>query len=80
MSAPVPASQSLLHRAAALADGMSDGELARAVRRGELVRLQRGSYIDGELPADAELRHAMVVAATIPGLRLAGVVSHTSAA
>jgi hypothetical protein len=70
----------LVRRAEALADGMSDDELARRVRRGELVRLQRGTYASGPLPdATAEL-HATVVIATVAGLRLPGAVSHLSAA
>jgi predicted transcriptional regulator of viral defense system len=70
----------LLRRAAALADGMTDDELARLVRRGELVRLQRGTYASGALPTADDERHAAVVMATATGLRLPGTVSHISAA
>ena len=35
----------------ALTEGWSDGELARAVRSGELSRLRRGVYVDAVLPA-----------------------------
>jgi len=70
----------LLRRAAALADGMTDDELARLVRRGELVRLQRGTYASAGLPKDRGERHAAIVRATVAGLRLPGAVSHLSAA
>jgi hypothetical protein len=73
---PVP----LLHRAHAIAEGMTDGELARLVRRGELTRLQRGAYRrDSDVLTDTA-RHAAVVAATVAGLRVPGIVSHVSAA
>jgi hypothetical protein len=70
----------LLRRSDALADGLTDGELARAVRRGELSRLRRGAY----LPEPSELagrdRHAAVVAAALADLTLPAAVSHLSAA
>ena len=70
----------LLRRTDALAGGMTDGELARSVRRGELSRLRRGAY----LPEPSELgrreRHAAVVAAAVADLQLPAVVSHLSAA
>jgi hypothetical protein len=69
----------LIRRADALADGMNDAELARLVRRGELTRLQRGTYLP-DLPADGAARHATVVRATVADLRTPGVVSHHSAA
>lgn len=69
----------LLRRTDALADGMSDGELARMVRRGELVRLQRGTYLP-DLPLAGSPRHAAVVRATVADLRTPAVVSHVSAA
>ncbi len=52
------------------------------VRRGELRRLQRGTYAHApaELPSDAVARHRLAVLATIPGLRSPAVVSHLSAA
>src|SRR3712207_9277276 len=52
------------------------------VRRGELRRLQRGTYAHSpaELPTDAVARHRLTVLATIPGLRSPAVVSHLSAA
>jgi predicted transcriptional regulator of viral defense system len=72
----------LLRRADAVADGFSDVELARLVRRGELARLQRGTYLTDPTAAPAELaaRHALRVAATISDLRVPAVVSHLSAA
>ena len=79
---PVPEIPRLLRRADALALGFSDDELAAQVRRGELVRLQRGSYVrtPAQVPIEQSARHRLVVAATIAGLRLTGVVSHASAA
>jgi predicted transcriptional regulator of viral defense system len=75
-----PSMTDLLRRSAALADGMTDDELARLVRRGELFRLVRGTYASGGLPTDDDERHAAVVMATVAGLRLPGAVSHLSAA
>lgn len=76
------ATSSLLRRADALARGFTDDELAAQVRRGELVRVQRGSYVHSPagLPTDQALRHRLTVAATVGGLRIPGFVSHTSAA
>ncbi|MGY1745734.1 hypothetical protein [Blastococcus sp. SYSU D00695] len=65
-----------LLRPAALAQGLSDDELARMVRRRELVRLQRGAYVEPDTLPDDRLR----ITATMAGLRVPGVVSHTSAA
>jgi hypothetical protein len=59
---------------------MTDRELARLVRRGELTRLQRGTYLHDATPLTGPARHATVVAATLAGLRIPGVVSHVSAA
>jgi hypothetical protein len=72
----------LLTRTDALADGFSDGELARMVRRGDLIRVQRGVYLPSEAGrvASAAERHRLVIAATMRGLRIPGVVSQTSAA
>jgi hypothetical protein len=72
----------LVRRADALAGGFSDGELARMVRRGELLRLQRGAYLpaDPGVPNSAAERHRIVIAATVRGLKVPGVVSHASAA
>ncbi|TQN37513.1 hypothetical protein FHU33_4165 [Blastococcus colisei] len=82
MIAEEPGHPVFLRRAAALRDGFSDAELARAVQRKELVRLQRGTYVEstGTLPDDAAARHTLMVAATVAGLSIPGVVSHASAA
>ena len=72
----------LWRRRDALTAGYSDAELARQVRRGEIARLQRGTYLTGSPvpPRDAEARHRLVVAATVAELRVPAVVSHASAA
>jgi predicted transcriptional regulator of viral defense system len=72
----------LVRRADALIEGFSDAELARLVRRKELNRLQRGTYTEGTAPAslDRESRHALVVSATVAGLRTPTIVGHQSAA
>ncbi|MGY1630971.1 type IV toxin-antitoxin system AbiEi family antitoxin domain-containing protein [Geodermatophilus sp. SYSU D01186] len=67
----------LLRRVDALAGGLSDGELARLVRRGDLERLQRGAFLSAGAAVD---RHRAGVVATVAGLRRPGVVSHASAA
>ncbi|MGY2076457.1 type IV toxin-antitoxin system AbiEi family antitoxin domain-containing protein [Blastococcus sp. SYSU DS0828] len=64
----------------ALTEGWSDGELARAVRSGELSRLRRGAYVDAVLPAGPAAQHALLVEATVALLRRPAVVSHQSAA
>lgn len=77
MSEIIPGRSRPLRRVDALASGFSDGELARMVRRGELLRLQRGSY----LPAGSAMTgHRAVVLATVAELRRPGAVSHLSAA
>jgi hypothetical protein len=52
------------------------------VRRKELSRLLRGTYTEGSalLPMDPASRHALVVPATIAGLRTPAIVGHQSAA
>ncbi len=73
----IPGGTGPLRRVDALTHGFTDGELARMVRRGELLRLQRGSY----LPAGSTLTgHRAVVRAAVAELRRPGVVSHLSAA
>ena len=64
----------------AVRDGWSDDELGRLVRSGHLSRLRRGAYVDGTLPSDAAASHALLVRATLAGLRRPAVVSHQSAA
>lgn len=60
---------------------LSPAELARAERRGELVRLRRGSYLRAaDLPSDPADRHRRLVAATWPLLGEGAVLSHCSAA
>lgn len=72
----------LLRRADAVVEGYTDAELARMVRRKELSRLQRGTYAAGSavLPVDAASRHALLVLATVGGLRTPAIVGHQSAA
>ncbi|TFV69004.1 hypothetical protein E4P39_21865 [Blastococcus sp. CT_GayMR19] len=70
----------LVLRRAALADGRSDEELARLIRRRTWARVRRGAYLDGQLPTTAVARHALLVAATLADLRRPAVVSHQSAA
>jgi hypothetical protein len=45
-----PSDTPLLLRREALAAGLSDDELGRLVRAGELNRLRRGAYVDSVLP------------------------------
>jgi very-short-patch-repair endonuclease len=67
-------------RRKALAAGFSDDELAALVRTREWVRLRRGAYLDGPLPADVLIRHRLLVTATVAALRKPAVISHQSAA
>ena len=69
----------VLRRDAVLA-GWSDEELGRFARSGQWSRIRRGAYADGQLPANAVARHALLVAATLGSLRRPAVVSHQSAA
>ena len=74
-----PHAPRLVLRSAALNEGYSDAELARLVRRRELVPLQRGAYLAE--PASTEVvRQRAIVAATVAGLRTGGVIGHASAA
>ncbi len=64
------------------AAGVTDDELRRMHRRGELARIAPGAYVD---PADARLhrradRHLLQVAAAVPRIAADAVVSHQSAA
>lgn len=70
----------LVLRRTAIAEGRSDEELARLIRRRSWARVCRGAYLDGQLPATAIARHALLVAATSADLRRPAVVSHQSAA
>ena len=65
-----------------LAAGVTDDELRRLLRTGELTALQRGAYA---ARADPKLRcpedrHALLVAAAVPRVAPDAVVSHVSAA
>lgn len=77
----IPESQLIL-RASALSSGCTDDELARMRRRGAIQSLQRGAYIPANAPAavDQRERHRAKIRATVAGLRLPAVISHTSAA
>lgn len=72
-----PLGRPVLSRAAALAAGFDDRDLARAVRRGELTRVRRGAYVD---PATGPPRHRALVLATVPALQDGSAASHASAA
>jgi predicted transcriptional regulator of viral defense system len=78
---PEPRPQ-LWRRGDAIAGGYSDAELARRIRRGEIARLQRGTYLTdpAAMPDEAAARHRLTVTATMAELRLPTVVSHVSAA
>ena len=79
MDSSSPADRLVLRRAA-IADGRSDEELARLIRRQSWARVRRGAYVDGQLPTTGVARHALLVAATLAELRRPAVVSHQSAA
>jgi hypothetical protein len=70
----------LLLRRDAVTSGISDGELGRLTRAGELQRLRRGAYVDAILPTSRTERHRLLIRATLAGLRREAVVSHQSAA
>jgi hypothetical protein len=77
---PTDRDAELVLRRDAVQNGWSDEELARLARAGQWNRLRRGAYLDGQLPGTAVARHALLVAATLAGLRRSAVVSHQSAA
>ncbi|CAM2847219.1 hypothetical protein [Skermania piniformis] len=67
-----------LHRRTALAAGYTDAELRRCYRSPGWTRLRAGSYLPpGDI--DAERRHRLLAAATLPGLAAGSVLSHQSA-
>jgi hypothetical protein len=70
----------LVLRRSAVAEGWSDDELARRLRRGELTRLRPGAYLPPAAAVDAAARHRELVTATLAALRRPAVVSHQSAA
>ena len=55
----------LLLRRDAIVTGRSDGELARLVRAGNLIRLRRGAYVDQVLPPDVAAVHRLLIDATV---------------
>lgn len=60
---------------------LTSAELVRLERRGELVRLRRGSYLRvADHPLDPVERHRRLVEATLPVVADDAVVSHLSAA
>ena len=67
----------VLRRPDALVAGLTDAELARAVRGGSLTRLRRGAYLDSRATVSP---HRALVLATVAGLRVGTAVSHVSAA
>ncbi|SFN99651.1 Transcriptional regulator, AbiEi antitoxin, Type IV TA system [Geodermatophilus obscurus] len=77
MDDALPLGRPLLLRADALAAGLDDRDLARAVRRGQLTRVRPGAYLDPSATLSAN--HALVLA-TAAVLRDGGAVSHVSAA
>jgi hypothetical protein len=69
-------------RSELLAAGLSDNDLARLRRCGDLGRVRRGAYVGGtdERLRDREARHALAVRAALMQLRPGTVASHVSAA
>ena len=62
--------------------GYSDGEIRRLRNNGTWASVRRGGYLPTEVikPLDRRARHAVLVRATLPGLKVPAVVSHCSAA
>lgn len=69
-------------RREAIAEGRSEGEVARLIRRGEWVRVRWGGYCTREvwLAADERGRHLLEAAAVVRALDGPPVLSHASAA
>jgi hypothetical protein len=65
-----------------LAVGVTDGELQRVRRAGDIVRIRRGAYLpaDDERLRHPESRHLLLVRSMISSLAAGSVVSHVSAA
>lgn len=76
-----PESQLIL-RSVALSAGGTDDELARLRRRGIIQPLQRGAYVPAQAMSALDQRqsHRLKIQATVAGLRIPAVISHTSAA
>ena len=74
--------RSLLLRRGLLAAGVTDDEMRRMRRRGELATVGPGAYIDTADPRlrRPEDRHVLQVAAAVPRIAPDAVVSHQSAA
>ncbi len=70
----------LYRRSQLLAAGYSDVELRRLLRTGALTPVRRGTYLGGEPPDDAALRHALAARATLDQLGSGAVFSHVTAA
>ena len=71
----------ILLRAALMSRGLSDGDLARLRRLGDLERLRRGAYLRADpTERSPEEHHRLLIAATMPQLGPGAVVSHASAA
>ncbi|MGZ4638320.1 MAG: type IV toxin-antitoxin system AbiEi family antitoxin domain-containing protein [Actinomycetes bacterium] len=75
-------SEAVFLRRDALAAGMDDKGLRRAVRDGTLIRVRHGAYIPAELwdGAPAEDRHLIRAAAVMRTVRCRCALSHTTAA
>ena len=67
-------------RPALLAAGYSDRELRRLRRTGELNQVRRGSYLRGQPPDDAALRHLLAARAALDHLAGGVACSHVTAA
>jgi len=67
-------------RAELLRRGLTNDDLERLRRQGELTRVRRGAYAVPLVDASVEERHRLLVAATLPQLDRDAVVSHVSAA
>ncbi|MET0189702.1 MAG: type IV toxin-antitoxin system AbiEi family antitoxin domain-containing protein, partial [Pseudonocardia sediminis] len=69
-------------RSELLASGVTDAEVRRLRRRGEVTTLRRGAYCSAtdERLRDPDARHVLRVRATFPVLAEGSVVSHISAA
>lgn len=71
----------MLHRRAQLlVAGYTDDELRRQRRHGWLSTIRPGTYVRATSPGDAEVRHALAAAATLPLLADGAVASHITAA
>src|SRR6476661_8602488 len=62
--------------------GFSDGEIRRLRQNGTWASVRRGGYLPTDVIKllDRRERHAVLVRATLPGLKVPAIVSHCSAA